>query len=1657
MKQNLNYQLENGSDFPGTASTQEHTSRFSPIEHSILSIKCKDFSAVIQAFDERNIKNELDNLETILLLKFDVDEPCDKLNAKDLLKLSNKCKNKSIIIQFSKNYEENHAIHWKLKTIQKFMSFLPDEEALITNEDVFYDFLETFILEAMKNGNLGLLSCISPGNGGFDIRLCHIADSRGLNLLLIASETGNNDVVKTLLNQNLKMEFKCNETGIITSASDLAWKNRNCDVILTLLNINLTYPEGFDVSECSDELKQFITSTEELHNAIESRDQDKIQNILNENSKLSHFFNTRNVSAPKLALNLKFIDIYELLLKNKIFLGYHETMSDLWTAFNDSERELLREIHFKHSINVAKKHLISLSTNSSISHDDPQATQKLEYVRYAFGILNNNPLIRIILMIVAASKIFNIIFDFNRQSVNVVDPTADSWTRGLFYITGRIYIGAAELLNRSTESQAFGTLAHELCHYAMNLVYENRAKPYLSSDKETKAEFSRISKICKENSIKNDIIHQVYKSYPKRMHHAELIVRVPHLFAMYSDEPEQMNEIRKDFKDLFEFYENRVVGDMEKALPKIEAENQIQKKAKKILKYKIILIIVGLLSIFGLVASIFIVKSIFYTPDYKFDELTDIEKDKILNSLIIYKNNVIEFQNLIPKNSLAYKKLRSDHILQLLEGKKLNFSDPYLHYLDEFVVHHWNHLTEILRQKVLDSNFTFQNETLKFHNLNNVNSEILESLTSQQISQILDGFNLNVSKMIVNETKFFVDRKILDEDMCQIFYEYMSNITEGKVYRTLEGNVTTNLEFFDFYRDFKQQNYSTYSKKIEQIKFSFNYRFNKRFGLNHWCPPYKAFLNDTMITRDDLFFDFNQVIDLANETKMFILSSEAGTGKTETFRHLTIKIKKKFPMHWVSYIDLKNHLELYNKNEYLLNIEIFLEKILSINQENKFERKIFSKFYNSNRLILLWNGFDEIAPNYNEFIVNVLKLIQKNTKNIQYICTRPFYVQQLRENLHISVFNLFQLNNDFLRQFYMTRKENEIGISDFINKVKAIILNLHSSSGQDLNKFYTPLMILMISELVLNDVEINEKENIYRIYEKFAEKKIEIWQDKGSYASILQKSEISGGKTLNIKEILQKYAIESLTFIGIKKKVKGLSIFRQKIPKKLTLAEISRMGILYFNDENNYEFVHRTFAEFFIAQYLVENVYEAIDVSVEEAELRIYLFFEEIIISKKIMTTKFLDSFLQTNAANESQYFSKTIVDVLTSKFKNVFFASLSYKHSDFLEMMIKFFKKDHKLLLKLLHVDQDETLYTSTFNFAYFKSQDNYDVYHQIYIADVMKNMSKNYLSKQEFDKFMNGRNQKGIILYSLYLFYKSDYLIEHEDYSLDMKVLESANISFVFESIAANLTKSEILKLFLSNESPIYDRANPPFQDENFMKIVEKILTKDECKMFLRNNIESLAILQYSTYFHQESISSETFDFFINVSKNYLHKTEICEFIIEKNLMHIATFFKNFEIFWNFCINFTTNDQKKEILLKKVEWTIDIKADQKYSVLPIQFPPFELFYWNLMSVPMIKDSFISNLYASKFNIKEIQQILLGSSHWEPFDKYLNSGANGFENFLEYLNETLEGNLTLIRNFFQLNLQPENKNLLRYLKDEDLYYNELNLIAEMFNITLKN
>jgi len=87
-----------------------------------------------------------------------------------------------------------------------------------------------------------------------------------------------------------------------------------------------------------------------------------------------------------------------------------------------------------------------------------------------------------------------------------------------------------------------------------------------------------------------------FTCYSSDMQHAELIVRVPHLLMMYHNNPERLQDTKANFHNLFDYFEHKVIPELQEAIPKVQKKaKKDQKKKDKIIKmlvYTIILIMI---------------------------------------------------------------------------------------------------------------------------------------------------------------------------------------------------------------------------------------------------------------------------------------------------------------------------------------------------------------------------------------------------------------------------------------------------------------------------------------------------------------------------------------------------------------------------------------------------------------------------------------------------------------------------------------------------------------------------------------------------------------------------------------------------------------------------------------------------------------------------------------------------------------------------------------------------------------------------------------------------------------------------------------------------------------------------------------------------------
>ncbi|XP_070504255.1 uncharacterized protein [Chironomus tepperi] len=912
----------------------------------------------------------------------------------------------------------------------------------------------------------------------------------------------------------------------------------------------------------------------------------------------------------------------------------------------------------------ADQHINLIMSKSFCSHDVHEDESTREHVLNAYKFLSSTPMLSVILMIVASSTKVKSVFDFNRDSVHVADPTVRSNTKGMFYLSGRVIIGAKQLLNESTKSEVYATLAHEFCHYAMDLTYGNFAKPYAKNDNKTKQEFEEISQKCQAHPGVEEYIDIVFEDYPPEMHHAELIVRVPHLIALYSDEPERLMEVRQTFIELFKFFETKILKEMQEALPKINEHDQLSEKEQKILKLRKI---AWVLFLFTLAAISVVMSLIFFLNQhqvYCYSSLSVPNKLKIQNSTMFYKNIEVRFNELFPDNSTAYYKLTSDHITMILDGQALNFSNSHFLYLNDLIHHDWDNLAGKLKQKFLTSNFTFQGETLKFEKLSEISQDVFKSLSSKDIVDVLDGKELKVGNVIEDEAESYIERRFVGEDV-EVMYEMyrvenkddeddkdeglmveMENGIEGSlgvvemVGKVEENNdkLRGNMETEDGHLSLNSQESGNLSQTTESIgqksenfsqkseNFDQNSENSENFDRmtenssqkvedlgqesdNSQLESQKTEnLSEKIEIKVQSLQTSQQVIEQALKDRIFILNSDVGAGRTSIFRKFTFRIKKSFPTRWVSFIDLKNTNIIDNLHEFYdklsnsdenSHLEAFLCQILELNSKNKFETEMFKEFLKLSNIVLLWDNFDKMSQKNREIMTKVFQLIHKFTKNVQFISTIPLFSSQLSQSLDAQAYELAPLTDpeqeQYLKNRFKLQNLSNEKIENFTQGAFKIAKTLQLDS---------PLMLKFIAEIYESD-RLYDNPNFYEICHKFADKVIDKWGSSESGAKITNMLFSVSNHDFSLPKVYQKIAFDlnlrkNLTNSELKR-FNNLKILKLNIPKSLTTEDMARMGILSYKSETDYKFLHETIADYFFANYFIDN-FCPLDKNVSETE-----------------------------------------------------------------------------------------------------------------------------------------------------------------------------------------------------------------------------------------------------------------------------------------------------------------------------------------------------------------------------------------------------------------------------------------------------------------------
>jgi hypothetical protein len=316
--------------------------------------------------------------------------------------------------------------------------------------------------------------------------------------------------------------------------------------------------------------------------------------------------------------------------------------------------------------------------------------------------------------------------------------------------------------------------------------------------------------------------------------------------------------------------------------------------------------------------------------------------------------------------------------------------------------------------------------------------------------------------------------------------------------------------------------------------------------------------------------------------------------------------KNENPNQWVFKIDLNNYSNIFEEHSSSLNLDklekIVIAEILNLHNELDIKLLQFS-LQSSGNICILFDGFDEVARDYKEIVLEIIKAFTKNPKIKVFVSTRMEWQEELQKNLNGVCFQLKPFDETdqikYLKQFLKTCVTFD---EDQLEEFSHAILEKSSESVTKKEEALTgiPLIIKLVGELVLEKtrdkyydealllIKQEEEFSLHKLFENFIDKMIErhlIEKSKMDPTNVRVKNTMKNEKKL-LKKLHGTHALRVLFNLKI------LKMFPKWMVKPLTDIQydnIINCGIIA-KVNNQYVAIHFTFIEHFVAETLTENL-----------------------------------------------------------------------------------------------------------------------------------------------------------------------------------------------------------------------------------------------------------------------------------------------------------------------------------------------------------------------------------------------------------------------------------------------------------------------------------
>ncbi|XP_023311719.1 uncharacterized protein LOC108913549 [Anoplophora glabripennis] len=410
-------------------------------------------------------------------------------------------------------------------------------------------------------------------------------------------------------------------------------------------------------------------------------------------------------------------------------------------------------------------------------------------------------------------------------------------------------------------------------------------------------------------------------------------------------------------------------------------------------------------------------------------------------------------------------------------------------------------------------------------------------------------------------------------------------------------------------------------------------------------PKDEDVLPTTPLTVDEETYPEESFYDASEN--VVLISDSAGMGKSAVLANLAAAIKEKSPYLWVIKIELSEYTDtlraLNNDRGFILTKLLNSKKATELT--NHLERFVFSM---DKKVVLMLDGIDEISPDYTGLVLSMLtQCLQAANVAKLFVTTKPHLVRELEAVLKVKPFvlQLFTEQNqvEFLTRYWGYNLDIEGGNRDKCEKYAVALIARMSSWTKGYRckeRDFTaiPLQLKMLAEIFqdessdwecckdyLNAIRaaprFPEKIEIKKLYDMFVEKRRDIYVYKGNPNG---NSAANNALIKQFDESLPYYRRLALEVTLNKNDRRLFSSYQQSCEE--VNESILKIGIVQrSNDE--LQFVHRTFAEYFIA----ENIVSELQLQSHNPNVKFQEFFiDKLLQFPEFMTIRaFLDNSLQ--------------------------------------------------------------------------------------------------------------------------------------------------------------------------------------------------------------------------------------------------------------------------------------------------------------------------------------------------------------------------------------------------------------------------------------------